>query len=248
MSEVRSAGRVLDLLEYLQAGSAPQSLSAIAHALLLPKSSTLQLLRTLVGHGYAIRDEDGHYVAVEAPARAEHRRLLLDAAIPVMAEFCGSLRETLILGVMTHGGMVRALAKEVSPQELRYDADLSALRPSYCTAMGRVLLAALPLAQRRRALNVQPLRAFTPHTLTDPEALEAVLQHVRQLGYATIEEQYAEGCSGAAAPIRDARDQVIGALDVASVVPRFSVNREQLVRGAIAAADRISARLREVSL
>ncbi len=243
-SEVRSAGRVLDLLEHLQAEPAPCSLAAIASAMLLPKSSTLLLLRTLVGHGYATRDADGLYTATPGPSRGPLVARLLDAAVPVMAELCANLRETVLLGV-PNAGRVRVVAKQVSPQELRYDADLTHPRPAYCTAMGRVLLAALPPDQRRRALAASPLRAYTPHTLTDPEALEQLLRQAREAGYATVEEQFVQGCSGVAAPITDGTGRVVAALDVASVVPRFAVTRDHLIAGAIAAAAEISQRLRE---
>jgi DNA-binding IclR family transcriptional regulator len=206
---------------------------------LLFGSSTLLLLRTLVGHGYATRDTDGHYAATPGPPRGHLVARLLDAAVPVMTELCATLRETVLLGVPS-AGRVRVVAKEVSPQELRYDADLTHLRPCYCTAMGRVLLASLPPDQRRRALAASPLRAYTPHTLTDPDALEQVLRQAREAGYATVEEQFVQGCSGVAAPITDRAGRVVAALDVASVVPRFAMTRDRLVAGAVTAAAEIS--------
>jgi DNA-binding IclR family transcriptional regulator len=245
VTEVRSAARVLDLLEYLQGQAEPRSLSQIAVDLLLPKSSTLLLLRTLVDRGYALRNAGDRYVA--APHRvapqAIHDRLV-EVALPEMRACSARTRETVLLGVMVEGGRMRVLAKQVSPQELRYDADLTALRPSYCTAMGRVVLAALPRAQRQRVLAARKLRPFTPHTVTDPAAIEAILRQAEQDGYASVEEQYLLGASGVAAPIRDGGGRVVAALDIASVTSRFAATRAALVAAAVSCAEAIGRQLR----
>nr|WP_283949560.1 IclR family transcriptional regulator C-terminal domain-containing protein [Limobrevibacterium gyesilva] len=162
-----------------------------------------------------------------------------------MQDLRARVKETILLGVLAQGSRVRALAKEVSPLELRYDADLGHLRPAYCTAMGRLLLAHLPPAQWRRALLGRKLRALTPHTVTDSAALEAILARVRQDGYATIEQQYVLGGSGVAAPVVDAEGQVVAALNIASVSSRFDHGRDRLIQGAVEAARRVSRRLHD---
>lgn len=245
MSEVRSAGRVLDILQFLQTQAGPKSLSAIATALLLPKSSTLLLLRTLVTRGYVIRTRNDLY---HATIRLALHDRLVEVARPVMREVCAETRETVLLGVLASSGRVRALAKEVSPQDLRYDADLAPLRPGYCTAMGRVLLAGLPPEQQAQLLGVTPLKPFTPHTVTEPDALRTLLGDVAAKGYADVDEEYAIGGAGVAAPVRDAHGGVIAALDIASVKARFNLVRESLTRAAVDAADLISRRLREADI
>src|SRR4051794_22701981 len=71
-SEVKSAARVLDVLELFSAGQDPLSVTDVARKLGIPKSSTQGLLTTLVGRGYLARDgtayllppelRDGRYV------------------------------------------------------------------------------------------------------------------------------------------------------------------------------------------
>ncbi len=240
MAEVRSAGRVLDLLEYLQGQTAARSLSQIALDTGLPKSSALLLLRTLVERGYVLRNSSGSYVIElhrSAPQSINDR--LIEVAVPEMHACSNKTRETVLLGVLVDGGQMRVLAKQISTQELRYDADLTALRPSYCTAMGRVMLAALPRAQRLRMLMARKLRPFTSLTVTDPGALEVILRQVETEGYATVEEQYVLGASGVAAPVRNGAGRVVAALDIASVSSRFGSNRTELVSAAMTCAETI---------
>jgi IclR family pca regulon transcriptional regulator len=243
--EVRSAGRVLDLLAHLQAQPVPQSLSAVAAALLLPKSSTLLLLRTLVGRGYAVRLDDDRYAARARPP-VDPRPALLEAALPIMRELCARLNETVLLGVSAPGARIQVIAKEVGQQELRYDADLAHLRPAFCTAMGRIFLADLPPPARRRALRARKLRPLTPHSVTDPQLLDALLDQVAAEGHAVVEEQYALGGSGVAAPVRDGQGRLLAALDIASVTARFDRARPLLVAAAIEGAQRLSHRLRHL--
>ena len=56
--QVKSAARVLDLLEYFGSVREPKLLKDIVLALGFPKSSTLMLLRTLEIRGYVERGRD----------------------------------------------------------------------------------------------------------------------------------------------------------------------------------------------
>src|SRR3546814_11594363 len=58
---VRSASRVLDLLELLAGAEDGLSLAEACERLGAPKSSTLMLLRTLAGRGYAVRGDGDRY-------------------------------------------------------------------------------------------------------------------------------------------------------------------------------------------
>jgi IclR family pca regulon transcriptional regulator len=86
--------------------------------------------------------------------------------------------------------------------------------PAYATSMGRVLLAALPeadLAARLARIEMRPLSA---HTITDPEALRAVLDRVRRQDWAAVDQELEEGLRSLAVPIRDASGTVVAALNV----------------------------------
>src|SRR5262249_28929444 len=61
--------------------------------------------------------------------------------------------------------------------------------PLHSTSAGKVLLAALPDGEARKILGNRKLSAITPHTVTDPAALIALLPRVRRQGYATVNEE-----------------------------------------------------------
>jgi len=213
----------------------------------MPKSSTLMLLRTLVARGYAVRDSGDGYAIQETFSRrgfgwgAESEERIAAVAIAVMERLREPIPETYLLGAPAGLGRVKVLAKVVSPQEIRYDADIAKLRPAYCTAMGRVLLAFADPATRELGLAPSELVQLTPATLTDPKRLRILLGSVRKAGYAVVEEEYVLGGAGAAAPIFGRGGRVIAALDVASVTARFHEVRAAVIASAVEGARQITA-------
>ena len=59
-----------------------------------------------------------------------------------------------------------------------------ATRPAHATAIGKMLLAAMPPEDLDRLLQTLPLPAFTPNTLTDPALLRREIDTARCTGIA----------------------------------------------------------------
>lgn len=85
--------------------------------------------------------------------------------------------------------------------------------PLYCTALGKVLVAYAPPDLRKRIL-AQPMKPFTPRTVTDPRELARQLTRVREQGYAVDREEITRGIICIAAPVFGANRDIIGALSV----------------------------------
>jgi DNA-binding IclR family transcriptional regulator len=238
---VRSAARVLDVLEFLAGRAEGVSLSAASGKLALPKSSTLMLLRTLLARGYVTRDPADRYSLNEIFRRhgfgwGGHRfARLIALAEPVMEQLCETVGETVLLGAAADNA-IRTLAKAVARQDFRYDVDLDRTAPFYCTAMGRVIVAFSPVEERDAMLQASPLVKITPTTITDLETLHAIVEQTRQQGLAIVEEEFALGGTGIAAPIFAADGTILAALDIGCVTTRFQAKRERLVPALVEAA------------
>ena len=245
-SGVKSALRVLDILEWLAARAEPVSLHGVALHFGFPKSSTLALLATLVERGYVERDATDRYRLREALrarwAADPHGRLLVAAHAP-MAELRASIHETVILGVLTPDCTVEVLTKLVSHDEVRYDADSSKPRPAYCTAMGRILLAHAPRPLVESYLQQAPFARLTPSTLTSASALRRRIAKVRRERVEVVLEEFSPGGSGAAVPVFDEHQRVVAALNVATVTSRFEARRESILEALRRTASLISERL-----
>lgn len=244
---VKSADRILDLLELLGCASGALSLAEVSQALAIPKSSALGLLRTLAARGYAERDEADGYRLAE-PFGAEPgdwiggmKRRVAMVARPVIEALVEQTGETVNLGAMVPGFMVRPLVQVASPQEVRYEPR-QVQCPAYCTAMGRVLLAHSN-AETVSACLAAPLARLTPATETDPAAIRRLIEQARAQGYAEIDGEFAVGGSGVAAPVFDGAGRVVAALNLASLTERWQRQRRGWIVAVTEAAAEISQRL-----
>ncbi|RYF80989.1 MAG: IclR family transcriptional regulator, partial [Comamonadaceae bacterium] len=65
--------------------------------------------------------------------------------------------------------------------------------PVHCSASGKIFLAQMDAAQRRRLLANGKLDAYTPKTLTDLAQLEREITRVRKDGFAVDNEEFLPG-------------------------------------------------------
>lgn len=229
---VKSATRVLDLLELFTLVPETMGVSDVAKRLEIPKSSAQALLLTLVGRGYLTRDGGGYSLPAELRGGwvGGIRSRLLGIAAPVMKRMAEESGESAFVGMITGGGKVQYLAKAVSPKEVRYDASLAHLRPVYCTSMGLVVLAHLPEAQVGRWLKPALLVPVTPRTETDPAKIGQMLRQARKDGYAEVRDANVEGASGVSAPIFGPGGAVIAGLNLGAPSFRYESARGDLIR------------------
>jgi DNA-binding IclR family transcriptional regulator len=246
-TEVKSAARILDLLEYLAGCAEPVKLKEIVAALGFPKSSAHALAQTLVSRGYAIQDSTERYVLVHASrhrsATRAHEARLLSAAHPIMERLRDMSGETVVLAVRTTRGESKRLAKCVSRQAIRFDVDLDGQSDSYCTATGRLLLAHWEAGLANAYLARVPLIARTPKTVTDPDAIRALFVRIRAEGVSVCDEEHVTGSTGLAAPIHGRDGSVVAALNLGVVTMRYHARSHELVAMLKQACRQISERL-----
>ena len=245
-ASVKSATRVLDLLELFAVESQPIGVSEVAKRLELPKSSTQALLLTLAGRGYLARTEDGYVLPAELRGGwvGGIRARLLGVAKPRMQQMARTSGESAFVGSLTSTGRVQFLAKAVSPQEVRYDASLDHLRLPHCTSIGLVILAHMPEKVAERCLKASRLVAVTPYTVTDPQKIRRILRDGRRAGYVEVRDANVEGASGVSAPIFAPGGEVIAGLNLGAPSSRYEQRRADLIRIVCAQAAHITRALR----
>jgi DNA-binding IclR family transcriptional regulator len=170
------------------------------------------------------------------------RARLILLASPALKQLLRKTEETTYLAVLA-GDEIQYLSKEVSVREVRFDGSLALRRPVYCTASGLVMLAAAGLDTARVVLGRVQRIAYTPHTVTDLEALMQWIHRIRRVGYAATYEGYIVGAAGIAAPVYDASGQVVAALAVGGPSERIKRQQRHLARMVIRQADELSRRL-----
>lgn len=245
-NEVKSAGRILDLLELLSAVPAPMRLSDIARQMNMPKSSAFALLNTLAGRGYV--ELNGAFYAIADQYRhgnwtAGEYGLMRRAALPFMTSLAAQTGESCFLAIAANDWQVQYVEKAVSENPLRYDMALPLLRPAHSTSVGLILLADHAEQELRGYVESGRVSKLTEKTVTDPERLLADVGQARVNGHATIADSSVMGVSGVAAAIRRNSGAAIGALCVIAPTPRFDAARDRITELVRDAAAQISAQV-----
>lgn len=116
--------------------------------------------------------------------------------------------------------------------------------PLHATGMGKALLTGMPDTALDELFRT-PLPRFTPHTIVDRPAMDAVLAEIRSRGYATEIEELAFGRACLAAPIRNRSGEITAALSVSGPLSVLDLQspHQELVLQVIEAADEVSVAL-----
>lgn len=88
--------------------------------------------------------------------------------------------------------------------------------PAYCTGLGKAMLAFMEKEKRlRKILSTVDFVHFTPTTITSPELLFKNFEEIRERGAAYDDCEYEEGLACVAAPIINARNEVVASMSIA---------------------------------
>ena len=216
---VKSADRVLDLLELLGRKVKPLSHTDIALALGIPKSSLTQLLRNLVGRGYlAFAPGPNTYAlgpAVFALLRHRDGNVdLIAAARPVLERLTAATHESSALSLYRKDCVERVCGVD-SPQALTYRMTVGTRFPLYSSSIGKAVLAALPQGERERYLARVKLVPKTEATVKSFAGLRRQLAKAMQEGVTYSHGEHMPGVSAIATAVRRPDGYPVGALNVA---------------------------------
>lgn len=239
---VKSAERTLNLLELLSEQRQGLSLADISHALRIPKSSALQILRTLEAREYVARDHVTSRfrldVRVFALGRAYAESMdLVREGQRVLAELSRTLDETCHLAVLA-GLDVVYVAKEESSQPMRMVSAVGRRLPAHATGVGKILLAMLDERVLNARLKGVRLARLTPQTITTAARLREELRVTRDRWFAFDREESTDGLRCLATPILDQHGHVIAAISASVPAVRLPAERIPEVLGKVCDAAR----------
>lgn len=220
-SQVKSATRTLDIIEYVVAHERPLVAQEIAVALGIPVSSLSYLLGTLVERGYLARD-GRRYSAGPGLQRLQARSggfSLAERAAPLVRTLRVQLNETTSFFVRD-GWEVEALVTESSDQALRYAVPTGNRLQMHALASGKALLAALSDEDLDRYFAETERTRFTASTVTGEKALRKEIAQIRRDGFSFTDEEFSLGIVGIGRTVT-MDGEPVGALSVAIPKARF---------------------------
>lgn len=203
-------------IETFTADKPRQSVSQVAAASGLDRATARRCLLTLSHLGYA--DYDGKFFTLTPRVLRLGTACLATMPLPQVVQphldrLSQEIGESSSVSILDDTEIVyvaRAAQRKVMSIALMPGSRL----PAFCTSMGRVLLAALPVEEARRRLEASALSARTNRTITDVGLILDQLDTVRRTGHALIDQEVEIGLRSIAVPVVNARGATVAAMNV----------------------------------
>lgn len=206
--------RLLALLEIIAAKDQLFSLQRLVEETGLPKPTVHRMLQQLESAGMLQRDSDGRHYGTGFRLRRLAENLLLNdtrhgARHVVLRQLREEVGESCNITALS-GSEVLYLDRVETDAPLRFYLHPGSRVPAHCSASGKLFLAQMNSAQRRRLLAHVPLTRYTKNTLADVDQLEVEIERVRRDGYALDDEEFLPGlfCVAVLVPMQGGRSNM----------------------------------------
>jgi IclR family acetate operon transcriptional repressor len=191
------AMRLFGLLETIAARDQRYSLQGLVEQTGLPKPTLHRMLQQLEAGGLLQRELDGRHYGMGTRLRRLAENLLLNDSLhgarhTVLRRLVEEVGESCNITALS-GSEVVYLDRVETVAPLRFYLHPGSRVPVHCSASGKIFLAQMDAAQRRRLLANGALDAYTPKTLTDPARIEREIARVREDGFAIDDEEFLPG-------------------------------------------------------
>jgi DNA-binding IclR family transcriptional regulator len=243
---VQSIGRAFAILEEVARNRDGIGLAELSKRVGLHNSTTCHLVKTMVSLGYIRQLKDSKRYRIGRPlfalaASALDEMEMVSMATPVLDDLARETGECSHFGTRMSDAVV-VMARTPGPGAFQLTDRVGVVRPAYCTALGKVILAALRPDQLDRYIERVELKALAAKTITNPQRLRREIDEVSQTGIAFDDGEFNEEVRCAAMPVRDFSGQVVGAIGISGPVWRLSLQALQSSGKILeAAANRLSA-------
>lgn len=224
---VQAFERGLRVIRALAGPSRGLTLSDVARAAGLSRATARRFLQTLVALGYARTDgrtfeltprvlELGYaYLSgITLPGVA---RPHLEALLEEVGESCSV--------TVLDGDEIVYVARATSRRVVTVGVDIGTRFPAYPNSMGRVLLASLSADELGAYFERATFEQLTARTRTDEHLLRAELEHIREDGYAVVDQEHGEDVRSVAVPIRNDDGRTVAAMNISTSASRTSLDR-----------------------
>lgn len=226
---VQSVEKAFVLLNCLWSAGHPLSLTELTHMTGWAKS-TIHAMLVSLREVCAVEqsEQDGRYWLgyhlMELGSKVSNSWQGVQLARPRLLHIVNTIQESAYLSRLCGSELLLVACAE--PNEgFQVCAETGSQVPMHCTTQGKAILAFMPEEERRRVLEKNGLRPYTPQAIHSLEVLEHQLEEVRQRGYAVERGEFNTGLQSVGAPVFDSSGKARYAISIVSAM-RGSAWRE----------------------
>ncbi|MEV4116611.1 IclR family transcriptional regulator [Nonomuraea sp. NPDC049695] len=225
--EQRPSTAIDKALWVLEALAEHESVTKIATATGLPKSTIHRILQALAEHGFARPDGSGGYLPGPKILTLAGRMLTrfdpVRQASPVLARLHEQTGYTVHFAVLNGDEAVYAAKLEGrKPYQMPSRVGMSLWLHS--SAIGKAMLAAMSDTEVAGIAARTGLRRRTPSTITTQAALRRCLAEVRRQGFAIDDEENEQGVRCVGAAVFDHNGHVVAGVSLSTLTHELSVD------------------------
>ncbi|WP_276259074.1 IclR family transcriptional regulator [Haloglomus litoreum] len=222
---IKTAERVFDIIELIRDLDGATT-SEVASGVDIAKSTAHEYLQTLESREYLVREGDTFYLSLRFLDHGMHatNRFPSERVVrPVIDRVADETEELVWFTVEEHGRVID-LYRSAGQRALTVGAWVGKRSHMHHLAAGKAILAHLPESRVREILETHGLPRMTEHTVTDPEALLAELETIRERGVAFNDEETTLGMRSVAVPVLQ-EEAPVGSIIVTGPAKRMKGDR-----------------------
>ena len=205
------------------------TVTGAANLLEINRASAHRFITTLRDLGYVRKNQHSNYEAtfklLELGMKQADKFEIRRMAKPVMRDLAAEFDETVNLGLLDQGQVIY-LDKVESRELLRMDSGVGTTCKPHATALGKAMVAFLPVEEREVIIQALEMKPITPHTICDPLRLEKEITKIRKQGYAVDNEELAMDLYCIGAPIFDFNGYPAYAMSVSGPARRMKTLKD----------------------
>ena len=181
----------------------------------LDRATARRCLLTLANQGYA--HSDGKYFRLTDKAVRLSNGVLMALPLgqivqPWLDRLATQINQSCSVAVLD-GHDIVYIARAAQQKVMSITLAPGSRLPAHWTSMGRVLLAALPPAQRAELLNSCDLTPRTPLSKSSIAEIEQSVERANAKGYAAVDQEIEIGLRSLAVPLKNNADTTVAALN-----------------------------------
>ena len=229
-SRVNSVTKALRILECFTTATPEMTLTQLSRELDMPKSTLLNLLRTLEEAGYVYRTRQSQsyrlgFKIMELSYSMRSAFPIVQFALPLMEEMQLATGEFIYLTTHINGRVLYLECVYPRKRTVGYSITGKTL-PMHCTGCGKAMLSLFTTEQVDSVIRTWGLERKTLNTITDRNALLRELESSRIRGYALDQEEETPGVKCIAMPVRASDGSAAGAISISG--PVYSMTDDQM--------------------
>lgn len=228
MKTNKSASRTVDLLSLLAKHQKPMTLTEFSTLLKIPKSSTFEIVYTLVEKGFLeVDDEQLKTFKIglklfEVGVSFLNNTDLHQISRPLLDSLMARTGDTVFLAVEDKGEIVYLDKVESSSTVIRSSAQLGSRNKMYYTGLGKALLASYSNDKVKEITGGGNFPERTNYTINNYDELISDLDQIRERGYSIDDRESEPELYCLAVPIMDRTGKAIAAVSVATLYSKVT--------------------------